>query len=70
LEKYEFKIAASLQDFLSYGWLREIFRRLHLAIKDLIIFIDNLSDGQGGILWTILLLLLIFALLIQLRAGS
>jgi hypothetical protein len=48
-----------------YGWCERAFQVFFHAIKRFIQFFDQILEGEGGILWTILFLLLVIALLLQ-----
>lgn len=61
---------APLHTLFSLRWLISISTGIYRSTKRLVGFIDLLSDGDGGILWTLLFLILMFALLVQLRSGS
>lgn len=58
-------LIASLRLFFSFGWLYRLLWRAYHALGRLIGFFNLVLEGEGGILWTLLLLTLLLSLLVQ-----
>lgn len=54
-----------LQDIFSLNWLYRLVWATYLTIRRLVSLISRVIEGQGGILWALLLLTLLLSLLIQ-----
>ena len=51
-----------------YAWCERAYQVIFIIIRRFLQFIDQILEGKGGILWTLLFLLLLIALLIQFTA--
>lgn len=58
-------IINALERFFQFNWLFQIFGFVFHLIQRLVLVISNILEGQGGILWTCLLLVLLFSILNQ-----
>jgi hypothetical protein len=59
----------SLAGLFSFGWLYRLFWGLYRALSRLVGVFSRLLEGEGGVLWATLLLLVIVALFTQLAGG-
>lgn len=59
-----------LRKFLSLDWLYGFLERLYRVICRIVTFIDQLVEGKGAVLWTILLLTLLISLLTHIELGE
>jgi hypothetical protein len=64
------RASAFLDRISPYQWISRTIDRVFNGIAHFIGFIDQLIEGEGGILWTMLFVLLLFALWIRFRAGG
>ena len=67
-------ISPSIEDRLarlvSFDWLLRIISAGFQYSASLITFLDRLFEGEGGILWTILFLILLASFLIRVGGGG
>ncbi|MEJ2707280.1 MAG: hypothetical protein P8074_06670 [Anaerolineales bacterium] len=61
---------SSAQNFLSFDWLYRALWGLYHSFGRAVRFINLILEGEGGILWTLLLLTLMISLLTQLGLGE
>lgn len=64
------RILSVLQNFFSLGWFYRIAGATYLLIRRLLAFISRLLEGQAGILWALLLLILLLSLFVQISMGG
>jgi hypothetical protein len=62
------KLSTSLARITPYEWCKRGYNVIFTAISRFVHFFDQILEGEGGILWTLLFLLLLIALLIQFAA--
>lgn len=46
---------------LSFGWLYQVFRGFYRLLSRLIAFLSNVLEGEGGLLWALLILLMLLS---------
>jgi len=56
---------SSLHAVFSFGWLYRLFRGVYRLVERSLALFNLVLEGEGGILWTILLLILLLSLLGQ-----
>ncbi len=54
----------------SFGWIYRLFWLIYRAASQIIGWITVILEGEAGLLWAVLLLVLIFSLIVQRRAGG
>lgn len=54
----------------SFGWLYRFLWWVYHSIRRAVAFVNLILEGEGGILWTLLLLTLLLSLLAQQRSGG
>jgi hypothetical protein len=59
-----------LQQAFSFNWLYNLLWSLYHLFRQWITFINQILEGEGGILWTLLLLTLLLSLLAQRGVGG
>ncbi len=64
------RMPATLRSLLSLRWLYSLGWRTFRAGGSLVGFLTNILEGEGGVLWALLLLTLLLALLLQGVGGS
>jgi hypothetical protein len=64
------KWLSNAQAFLSFNWLYRILWSLYHSLGRAVRFINLILEGEGGILWTLLLLTLMISVLAQLGLGE
>jgi hypothetical protein len=64
------QVADSLRRFFNYDWLYRLVWSIYRALGRLIAFINLILEGEGGILWTLLLLTLLLSFLAQFGPGG
>lgn len=64
------RVSNSLMKITPYKWAARTIEGLFRLISQLVSFIDRILEGEGGILWTLLIVLLLFALWFQVGAGG
>jgi hypothetical protein len=57
------RVGEWLGDFLQFGWLFKFFDTLFNGLQRLVFLITDLLEGQGGVLWALLLLALLLTIL-------
>jgi hypothetical protein len=62
LKNYAYTIAP-------YEWINRAINSLFRLITAAVLFVENIFEGEGGILWTILFLILLFAIFYQVSFG-
>jgi hypothetical protein len=60
-------ITSRATDLFSFIWLYKIIWKLYQLISRFVGFVDSLFDGEGGLIWTLLILVLFLSLLFQIR---
>ena len=58
-------VTTALRKIFSFAWLYRLLWVAYRAAGRLVNFLDRLFEGEGGILWTVLILTLLLALLVQ-----
>ena len=64
------QVSSALQDFLSLDWLYKIFWWSYRAIGKLLSSISLILEGEGGVLWALLILILLISVMVQNRIGG
>jgi len=64
------KWLSNAQAFLSFNWLYRILWSLYHSLGRAVRFVNLILEGEGGILWTLLLLTLMISVLTQLGLGE
>jgi hypothetical protein len=64
------KFTYYLRNFLSFNWLYYFISQIYLAINKVTSIVDRLVEGKGGILWTLLLLVLLISTLTRIEFGD
>jgi hypothetical protein len=64
------RISTALNKITPYDWVTHSIGWFFAWITQFVEFIEQLIEGRGGILWTLLFVLLLFALWIQFGAGG
>ncbi len=64
------RVMSALQDFLSLGWLYRIFWWIYRAIGKLLASISLILEGEGGVLWALLILILLISVMVQRGLGG
>jgi hypothetical protein len=64
------KIGLILRSVFSFNWFYKILWRAYRSTGRLIAFINSVLEGEGGVLWTLLLLVLLLAFVAQTRRGQ
>lgn len=64
------KAINSLRQFFSFNWLYSLLWNGYHTLGRVFAFINLIFEGEGGILWTLLLLTLLLSLLVQRSAGG
>jgi hypothetical protein len=59
----------SLQSFFSFNWLYRLVWGVYQQLSRVVAFLNLIQEGEGGILWTLLLLTLLLSLLIERGLG-
>ncbi len=59
-----------LRDFLSFGWVYSLLQWLYRGIHQAVNFTTLILEGEGGVLWSLLLLTLLLSALIGVTAAS
>ena len=62
LEEYSNKLAPIL-DFLCFNWLNEVWKWVSLIITEVFSFITQLLEGEGGVIWAIVILALLVSII-------
>jgi hypothetical protein len=62
-------LSNGLNDFLSLGWLTSLVQSVFSQVTRFLIFTSRILEGEGGILWVMLSIVLMLAILI-LRLGN
>ena len=57
------RVGTGIGNFLRFGWLGQIFRWFFRLAQQLILLITGVLEGEGGVLWALLLLALLLTLL-------
>lgn len=63
-------IVSSVSSFLSLEWIYNIFWWLYRSLSRLFASISSILEGEGGVLWAMLILILLIALVSQLGTGN
>lgn len=58
------------RQFLSFDWIYRLFWIFYRGVVRLVQLLDAILEGEGGVLWTILLLLVLLSILAPLTAGG
>ncbi len=58
------------ESILSFNWLYRFFWNIYRTIGRLITFISTVLEGEGGLLWTLLLLVLFLLMLLGISSGG
>jgi len=64
------RMGVILQSVFSFSWFYKILWRAYRSTGRLISFINGVLEGEGGVLWTLLLLVLLLAFVAQTRRGQ
>lgn len=64
------RLGSQLTGILSLEWLYRAVWRLYRPLRRLLDFFSNVVEGEGGVLWALLFLVLFMAILSQLSSGS
>lgn len=64
------RLVTALRKTFSFAWLYRILWVIYRSAGRLGSLIERIFEGEGGILWTLLLLTLLLALLVQIGAGA
>jgi hypothetical protein len=62
LEEYSNKLAPVLE-FLRFHWLKVVWKWLSLVITEVFSFITQLLEGEGGVIWAIVMLALLVSII-------
>lgn len=62
-------LVASLQSIFSFDWLYRLIWGIYQQLSRVVAFLNLIQEGEGGILWTLLLLTLLLSLLIERGLG-
>ncbi len=64
------RLGRDLTGILSLEWLYRALWRLYRPLRNLLDFFSNVVEGEGGVLWALLFLVLFMAILSQLNSGA
>jgi hypothetical protein len=62
-------LVTSLQRFFSFNWFYRLVWGIYQQLSRVVAFLNLILEGEGGILWTLLLLALLLSLLIERGLG-
>ena len=62
-------LVASLQRIFSFDWFYRLVWGIYQQLSRIVAFLNLIQEGEGGILWTLLLLTLLLSLLIERGLG-
>lgn len=62
-------LVVSLQKFFSFDWFYRLVWGVYQQLSRVVAFLNLIQEGEGGILWTLLLLTLLLSLLIERGLG-
>jgi hypothetical protein len=62
-------LVSSLQRFFSFDWFYRLVWGVYQQLSQVVAFLNLIQEGEGGILWTLLLLALLLSLLIERGLG-
>jgi hypothetical protein len=63
------EVFSALDYVFSLGWFYRLMEQVFADIRKAVAFINTILEGQGGILWAILLLTLLLSLVAQIGAN-
>lgn len=63
-------VFAQLDAVFSFRWVYRVLGRIFSMLENLVSRLTNVLDGEGGVLWSILLAILLISLLVQLGGGD
>ena len=64
------RIVQAIRAGFSLNWFYRLLWRLYVSLGRLVAFVNLILEGEGGILWTLLILTLLFSLLAQSGLGG
>jgi hypothetical protein len=62
-------LVTSLQKFFSFDWFYRLVWGVYQQLSRVVAFLNLIQEGEGGILWTLLLLTLLLSLLVERGLG-
>jgi hypothetical protein len=63
------RLVATLQNIFSFDWFYRLVWGIYQQLSRVVAFLNLIQEGEGGILWTLLLLALLLSLLIERGLG-
>lgn len=64
------RVVQAIRAGFSLNWFYRLLWRLYVSLGRLVAFVNLILEGEGGILWTLLILTLLFSLLAQSGLGG
>jgi hypothetical protein len=64
------RIGRALAVVFSFGWIYKAMWRLYILLGRFIRLVSNILEGDGGVLWALLILVLFIAILSQFHVGT